>query len=115
MTTKGQAFVETAHVRRGELAIMRRWFASNPNEPVSRADVAAIIGKPQNHATRIVDDLYKEGYIVYAFDAPSKHSRRKVEYVRFAGVSTEPIPAEPPPQRNEPKEQKITQLELFPL
>jgi len=86
MDTRGQSFKETENLRRSEMDVMREWFQQHPNKCICHRDVETIIEKPCNHATRIVSDLLKEGAIVVAHNAPSKHTGKIVQYVRYSGI-----------------------------
>ena len=79
MDTKKQSYLETKEMRRAEKAVARLWFKDNPTATVSRADLVDILKKPTCHVTRIVYELLQEGTVVHAFDAPSKHSSRRVQ------------------------------------
>ena len=115
MDTKKQAYLETRELRRAEKLVARLWFRDNPTATVSRADLVDILKKPTCHVTRIVYDLMKEGSVVHAFNAPSKHSSRKVEYVQYSGVMYEPQAAEQKVETEpQPRSVEVRQLELFP-
>ena len=84
--TKQKSYFETENLRRSEMDVMREWFQKNPHKSICRRDVEKIIGKPCNHATRIVSDLLNERTIVVSHSAPSEHTGKTVQYVRYSCI-----------------------------
>ena len=86
--TKSASFASVQDTRQTETAITRALFLANPNTAYSRADLADLLGKPINHATRIAFDLLDENFSEPAGRAINPRSGKSVEVLRLKPRTT---------------------------